>query len=171
MTTPQPKSATNVTPLPKNGEPSGSTLGELRAQVESIAAEFAEIAKKRAEDISDQAGAGISELKTRIKRNPTLSMGIAAGAGALIGFALVPRRAQRRSGWTQWTPVSRADLYEMADDLQHSIRRAASASAVPITNSLERVVNAVSSVDPKTTIAPAIDTARKWLSDIRSSAS
>lgn len=129
-----------------------STLAELRASLASIAKEVADVAERRTrvvrEGTVEAAEAGAAELRKTIRKQPAVSMFVAAAAGAIIALAVVPRfrapAAHRRS----WTPnITRSDLYDLADNIQRSVSRAATAAAAPVTPAFERMVDALSRTD------------------------
>lgn len=129
-----------------------STLAELRERVAALAKEVAEIAERRAkvagEAVVDTAEAGVDELRRGIRRQPVVAMAVAAAAGALLALAVVPRSRPRASRWDAWMPnVTRADLYDLADNIHRSVSRAASAAAAPVTPAFERMVGALSQAD------------------------
>ncbi len=138
-----------------------TVLAELRASVNALAKEVAAVAEQRAraaaETVVNAADTGATELRRGIRRQPVLAMAIAAGVGALIAVAVVPRRVHHRSAWDRlpsfdrWTPnVTRADLYDLADNIQRSVSRAASAAAAPVTPAFERMVDVFSRADTST---------------------
>ncbi len=135
-------------------ETAESTLAELRDSVAALAKEVASIAEKRTraarEGAVDAAEAGAAEVRRSIRRQPVVAMAVAAAAGAVLALAIMPRfsRATPATRWDRWTPnVTRADLYDMADNIQRSVSRAASSAAAPITPAFERFVDALSRTD------------------------
>jgi hypothetical protein len=154
-----------------------STVAELRKKVTEIANDLAKVAEARAQGAKDAAEAGTQALRRNIRRQPALAMGIAALAGAVLAITVVPRFGHRRpaSRWDAWMPqmpnmpylpqVTRADLYEMADNLQRSVSRAA--SNVP--SSFERLVDAMTKAEPASLNA-MLEKAGGWLQRVRSTA-
>jgi ElaB/YqjD/DUF883 family membrane-anchored ribosome-binding protein len=131
-----------------------TSLSELRDSVTALAKEVAAIAERRTrvarETASDAAEAGVAEVRRTIRRQPAVSMAVAAAAGAVLALAFVPRlrRPAAPSRWDSWTPnVTRSDLYDLADNIQRSVTRAASAAAAPVTPAFERMVDALSRTD------------------------
>ena len=125
-----------------------TTLAELRSNVTAIAKEVAALAERRAriagEAAAATAEAGVSQLRQGIREQPVVAVAIAAAVGALVALAVVPR-SRPASRWDRWTPnISRADFYELADNLQRSVSRAANAAAVPVAPAFERFVDALS---------------------------
>jgi hypothetical protein len=152
-----------------------SAVAELRKKVTEIARDLAKVTEARAQSATDAAEAGTQVLRRNIRRQPELAMGIAALAGAVLAITLVPRfGSQRPSRWEAWTPqmphmpqVTRADLYDMADNLQRSLTRAA--SSVPISSSFERLVDTMTRAEPASLNA-MLEKAGGWLQRMRSSA-
>jgi ElaB/YqjD/DUF883 family membrane-anchored ribosome-binding protein len=155
--------------------PSGSdewTLDHLRESVADIASDLKKVVDARARAVQDNAQDGVKALRKSIRKQPTAAMAIAAGAGALLAVLLVPRFGRRpASRWQAWMPampVTRADLYDFADSMQRSALRAA--NSVPLTSSLERLVDAMSKVEPNASFASAVEKAGNWLQSLRSAA-
>jgi ElaB/YqjD/DUF883 family membrane-anchored ribosome-binding protein len=145
------------------------TLAELRKSVNAIAKELAEIAEERGRAVRDTAEAGTAALRSNIRRQPVLALGVAALAGALLAVLLVPRSTPARSAsrWAAWAPpVTRADLYEVTDSIQRSMARAA--GAVPLTATLERLAQAVAKVDPNASFDTMLDKFGGWMKRMRS---
>ncbi len=150
-----------------------TTFEELRKSVTEIANEVSKIAEKRGAAVRDAAQAGTSEVRRTIRRQPVISMGVAAAVGAILAITLVPRWGGRAktSRWEAWAPnmpsVTRADLYDMADNIQRSVSRAA--HSVPVTSSLERLVDAFSKIEAKGTINDVVEKAGSWFQKAKDS--
>jgi ElaB/YqjD/DUF883 family membrane-anchored ribosome-binding protein len=151
--------------------PDSSTLAELRKSVNAIAEELSAVAEERARALKEGTQAGANSLRRSIRRQPVVAIGIAALAGALLALAVVPRlsRGRSRSRWEAWAPhVTRADLYDVADNIQRSLARATSATAAPLASSLERLVEAFSKIDSKESLNEMIQKAGAWFQRPRS---
>lgn len=157
---------------PGEGGPDSSALSELRERVKDIAGDLSKVAAQRARDAQEAAEAGADALRATIRRQPALSVGVAALAGALLAAAVIPRAKRRsESRWRDWAPslpVGRADLHEFADGLQRSLSRAT--SSVPLSSSLERLVDAVTRVEPGSALNGTIEKASSWLRNLQSRA-
>jgi hypothetical protein len=156
----------------KSGE--DSMLAELRQSVNEIAKELSVVAERRTRAARQAAEAGTSALRGSIRRQPVLAMGIAAVAGAILALAVVPRfgRGQRSEGWAAWTPsmpVTRSELYDVADSIKRSLAHAT--SAVPLTSSFERLVEAFSKAEPSASLNSAIEKAGTWFQKMQARAS
>jgi chorismate mutase len=148
-----------------------STLAELRDSVADIAKQVADIAEKRTRAARaaavETAEAGASELRRNIRKQPVVAMAVAAAAGALLAIAFVPRfgRSAPVSRWDRWAPnmpnVTRADLYELADNIQRSVTRAANAAAAPVAPAFERMVEALSRTD-SSAVSSLLEKAGGW---------
>jgi len=152
-------------------EATASTLAEMQESVAALAREVADIAERRTrkawEAAADTAEAGTAEARRMIRRQPIVSMAVAAAAGAVLALAIVPRfgRQQPSSRWDQWTPnVTRADLYDMADNIQRTVSRAAHQASAPIAPSFERLVDALSRTDAHGSVNSIIDRLGSWFS-------
>jgi hypothetical protein len=81
---------------------------------------------------------------------------------------LVPAKptTRRLSQLREWTPaIIPADLHDIVRNLQQAASR--STSGTPLMSVFERVVDSVSSIDPKASLAPALEKAGAWLSSLR----
>lgn len=145
--------ASPVKEIPRHSpETDQETLAELRDTVTALAKEVASLAERRAkaagEAVVSTAEAGVGELRRSIRRQPVVAVAVAAAAGALLALVVVPRSTPRASRWDRWTPnVTRADLYDLADNIQRSVSRAAGAAAAPVAPAFERMVDALSRAD------------------------
>ena len=95
-------------------------------------------------------------------------------AGAVLAILIVPSRPSRPASrwavprWDSWAPgwmpsmpsLTRADLYDAMDNVQRSVSRAASAAP----GTFERLLEALTRVDPQGTI----DKAGSWLERMQS---
>jgi ElaB/YqjD/DUF883 family membrane-anchored ribosome-binding protein len=150
------------------------TLEEMRERVAVIADDLKKVVAARSEAAKETAQDGVKALRKGIRQQPALAMGLATVAGAVLAVIAVPRfgRRARPSRWDAWMPampsVTRADLYDFANTMQHSAMRAA--NSVPLTSSLERLVDAVSKVEPSASLTSAIEKAGGWFQKLRSGA-
>ncbi len=144
-----------------------STLAELRKSVTSVAKEVADIAEQRGRVVRESAEAGTATLRRNIRRYPLMAMGSAGLAGALLAYLVVPRGTRSShstlsslapSSWAP--PVSRADLYDIADSIQRTVARATSGASM--TSSLERLADAFVNVDAKGSLSSAMEKAGTW---------
>src|SRR5262245_53385475 len=117
------------------------TLEEMRERVAVIADDLKKVVAARAEAAKDQTQEGVAVVRKNIRKQPAVAMGVAVATGAALAVLLVPRFGRRRpaSRWEAWIPsmpsLTRADLYDFANNVQHSAMRAA--NSVPMTASLE----------------------------------
>ena len=143
------------------------TLDELRSSVASIADDLKKVVEARGQAAKEQAQDGVKALRKGIRRQPAIAMAIATAAGAVLAVIAVPRFGRRApvSRWDTWMPsmpsVTRADLYDFAHNMQNSALRAA--KSVPLTSSLERLVDAVSKVEPGASLTSAFEKASGWI--------
>jgi ElaB/YqjD/DUF883 family membrane-anchored ribosome-binding protein len=138
-------------------------LAEMRERLGEITSDLSKVAERRTRAARRSVEAGADTMRTTIRRQPVISVGIAALAGALLAVLVVPRAGPARSTsrWSDWAPVSRADLREFADTVQRTMAR--SMSAVPVSSSLERLVDAVSRVDNSAGLSSTIEKIGAWL--------
>jgi hypothetical protein len=139
--------------------------------VASIADDLKKVVEARGQAAKEQAQDGVKALRKGIRRQPALAMAIATAAGAALAVIAVPRFGRRApvSRWDAWTPsmpsITRADLYDFAHNMQTSVLRAA--NSVPLTSSLERLVEAISKVEPSSSLTSAIEKAGTWIQRMR----
>lgn len=129
-----------------------SNLADLRESLAAVAKDIASLAERRAKSAQTSAmgaaEAGVEQLRGSIRRQPVLAMAAAAAAGIALALAIAPRSGARSSSWDRLMPaITRADLYDMAENLQRSLSRAAGAAAAPITPAFERMLDTVSRTD------------------------
>ena len=155
-------------------------VSELRKQVNAIRDELSTVVEKRTRMVREGAEAGAATLRTNIRRQPALSMGIAALAGAVVAIALVPRFNFSRSrsrwdvsrlsdvNWDRYVPqmpqVTRADLYDALDSVQRTAMRAANRGS----SSVERLIDAMSRVESKETLNDMLQKAGSWFQKAKS---
>lgn len=162
-----PGEARNAT---RSSPSDAGAVEELRDSVASIANDLKDAAQARARAAQEKAGEGVETLQEAIRKEPALAMGIALLAGAALALIAVPnfeRRAQSR--WTDWMqpvlPVSRADLSDFAESIQRNAMRAA--NSVPFASSLERLADAVTKIEPSSSLNSAIEKVGALLQKIR----
>jgi len=160
--------ASRVMPEPERA----AQIAELRKDLASLVAEVAQVVEARAMQAKDATveavDTGLGATRECIRSYPVASIATATVIGAALATLLVPSRPQR-SGVARlraWAPdITRADLREMAGELQRTASRNLNGSSLLPT--FERVVDSVSSIDPKTTLTPALEKAGSWLSSLR----
>jgi ElaB/YqjD/DUF883 family membrane-anchored ribosome-binding protein len=170
--------STNKSGAQKSGsEPQDGTLAELRKSVTEISKELATIVEQRSQAARETAEAGVASVRKGIRQQPVIAMGIATLAGAAVALLVVPRSALHRrpasrgrydawmpNAWmpNNWMPnVTRADLQDFAENVQRSVVRAA--HSVPVTSSFERVADALSKVEPGSSLSTLVDKIGTWV--------
>jgi ElaB/YqjD/DUF883 family membrane-anchored ribosome-binding protein len=153
------------------------TLDELRSSVASIGDDLKKVVEARGQAAKGQAQVGVKALRKGIRQQPAVAMAIATAAGAVLAVITVPRFGRRApaSRWDAWVPslpslpsITRADLYDFAQNMQNSALRAA--NSVPLTSSLERLVDAVSKAEPSASFTSAIEKTSGWIQKLRTGA-
>lgn len=114
---------------------------------------------------------GIDTLRNAIHRQPAVAMGFALLAGAAIALIAVPSFGRRTPPrWDGWMPsISRAELYDFADQVQRGGMRAA--NSVPVGSWLERLADAFSRVEPSASLNATIEKIGSWFEKMRGSSS
>lgn len=138
-------------------------LAAVRADLAALVADVTRVAESRASQVKnaaiDDAEAGVDFARDTIRSHPLPAVAIAFVVGAAVAVGLTP--TSRRSGSARrgdWTP----DLGQMAQGLQ----RSASSTGSSVLSAFERVVDSVSTIDPKSSLTPAIEKAAGWLSSL-----
>jgi len=160
--------------IPQEGPSQSSGNGafvELRDSIASIASDLKEVAEARGRAAKEHADEGLETLRTVIRRQPAVTMGLALLAGAAIAVFAVPSLRRRTSTrWDAWMPpISRSDLYDFADQIQRGAMRAA--NSVPVTSWLERLADAISRIEPSTSLNSTIEKIGSWFDGMRASRS
>jgi hypothetical protein len=156
-----------------NANDRSAEYAELRRELSMIASNVGIIIETRAAEAkrmaSDAAEAGLDSTRATIREYPVASIAVATILGAAIAISLSPpRRPSFAARMGNYMPeVSRADLNDMASQLQRSASHAVRGSS--LSSAFERVVDSVSSIDPKSSLTPALEKAGAWLSSLRSS--
>jgi hypothetical protein len=144
-----------------------SALAELRRSVSAIGDELSAVIETRSRALKKGAEAGANSLRRSIRRQPALAMGVATLAGAVLAVVVMPRRdsTRRASRWTDWSPITRADLHDVADRVQRSLARAT--NAAPLTSTLEGLIEAMGRVESKETLNKMLQKTGSWLQQMR----
>ena len=146
---------------------------ELRRELAMITSNVGIIIETRAAQAkqlaTDAAEASLETTRDTIRDYPVTSIAVATLLGAAIAIALSPpRRPSLAARMGNYVPdVTRADLNDMARQLQRSASHAVRGSS--LSSAFERVVDSVSSIDPKSSLTPALEKAGAWLGSLRSS--
>ena len=144
-------------------------LAEVRADLAALVDAVKKLAEARASQVKhaaiEGAEVGVDYARDTIRSHPIPAIAVAAVVGAAMAVALIP--AARRPPTARlgdWAPdITRANLGEMAQGLQ----RSAASTGSSLLSVFERVVDSVSSIDPKSSLTPTIEKATAWLSSLR----
>jgi len=156
--------------MPQEGRTQSSGNGafvELRDSIASIAGELKDVAEARSRAAKEYAGEGVESLRTAIRRQPAVAMGLALLAGAALAIIAVPRLGRRTPArWAGWVPsISRADLYDVAQQAQRGAMRAA--NSVPVASWLERLADAFARMEPSSALNSTIEKIGAWFDKMR----
>ena len=143
-------------------------LAEVRSDLAALVAEVKRVAEARASQVKDAAidgaEASVDFARDTIRSHPIPAIAIAAVVGAAIAVALTPAVQKPRSRLADWAPdITRTNLGEMAQGIQ----RSASSTGSSLLSAFERVVNSVSTIDPKSSLTPTLEKAAAWLNSLR----
>jgi ElaB/YqjD/DUF883 family membrane-anchored ribosome-binding protein len=157
-----------------NSHDRSAEYADLRRELAMIASDVGAIIETRAAQAkqlaTDAAEASLESTRETIREYPVSSIAVATVLGAVIAIALTspPRRPSLAARIGHYVPeVTRADLNDMARQLQRSASHAVHGSS--LSSAFERVVDSVSSIDPKSSLTPALEKAGAWLSSMRAS--
>lgn len=142
------------------------TIAELRATLASLANEVSTIVEKRSRAAAEAVKPHVDTVQQTIRRQPAISMAVAAGIGALIAIAFIPRSSQPRTLRERWVPnVWRADLNDLAGQLQSAVSRlhVPSMPSMPDTSTFERMLAKIAHADPTRPMSNAIDKIAEWV--------
>ena len=146
------------------------TFEELGESIASIADDLKHVAEARTRAAKEQAQDSAAALRRGIRQEPFLAIAIAAAAGAALAVAAMPRSRRSFSRWDAWRPsmppITRADLYDLADSVQRSATRAA--NSVPLSSSLERLLEALSKAEPGAPLTAIVEKAGGLIQRLRS---
>ncbi len=149
-----------------------SQVAALREELASIATEFGRIVEQRsaqARDFAvDEATAGLAATRTAIRSQPLAAMAIATVAGVALAVMIIPKgRPRHRAFGHDWSiDATRAELNNALDRVRHAMPNASTSSLM---SSFERMMESLSSIDPKSTLMPAWEKIGPWLQSLRSS--
>jgi ElaB/YqjD/DUF883 family membrane-anchored ribosome-binding protein len=167
--------------MPDHSPDHRQELEELRRDLAAIVTDTKAIVSARVTtattSLASATGDGVACARDAIQKNPLAAVAIATLVGAGLAIALTPtaRSSSRSMRVPHWVPqsLSSAHLQEIAANLQRSASHAMNGAMhggltrPSIASALERVVDSVSSIDPKTSLAPALEKASAWMSSIR----
>ncbi len=149
------------------GPDRSAQLAELRKDLSILVADVKKVADARVVQVRDAATEGVSATRDIIRSYPVASVAVATIIGAAAAIIILPAsQARPTSRFRAWMPdITQADLREMAHGLQRTA--AQNLNGPSLLSTFERVVDSVSSIDPKATLTPAIEKAGTWLSSMR----
>jgi ElaB/YqjD/DUF883 family membrane-anchored ribosome-binding protein len=150
--------------------PHDATIAELRNDLAALFDDVKRVVDARAARVQETADVGLDFARETIKSHPVASLAFATVVGAAAAILLVPasRPTSNLSKIRDWAPqLTRADVQEMIGSIQQTASRAA--AGTPLLSVFERVVDSVSSIDPKSTLTPTLEKAGAWLNSMRGS--
>ncbi len=175
MQTPQTANHTDTTGAGFGDEHERARLlAELRGDLAALVGDVSRIVETRAAAARDAtvegAERGLAATRDTIRAYPVAALATALIAGAALAVILTPAapRSSARARLDAWTPdLHRADFDKLAKRLSRAVSQAAPGPS--LTSAFERVVESMSSLDAKSSLAPAIEKAGAWLSSMRAS--
>lgn len=147
-----------------------AVLEELRRDLGVIVAEVTKVAEERSAQAKVLADEGLEAARDTIRTHPMAAVAMATllGAGIAIVLTSAPRASRATSRLASWAPpTSRAELMHMTDGMQKSVAQSSTLSSVA--SAFERLVEQISTIDPKSSLSPALEKAGAWLNSLRTS--
>lgn len=144
-------------------------LAEVKADLAALVADVKKVVEARASQVKhatiEGAETGAEFARDKIRAHPIPAIAIAAIVGAAIAVALTPAPHRSRTARLgDWSPdITRASLGDMAQGLP----RSASSNGASLLSAFERVVDSVSTIDPKSSLTPTLEKAGAWLNSMR----
>lgn len=148
------------------GEDRMAQLDELRRDLAAVVADAKRFAEVRVAQAEAAANDGLDIARDTIRAHPMAAIAVATLLGAAVAVALTPA-SRKTSNWDKWVPggLTTAHVQDMIANAQRSVSQSAAGSSMA--SALERVVESVSSIDPNTSLTPALEKAGAWLSALR----
>ena len=152
--------------------PDQAVLAELRKDLGVIVADLAKVVEERVAQAKAAAiegmDQGLEAARSTIRTHPVSAIAVAALLGAGLAVALTSaaqptRDASRLATWSP--PTSRDEFMQRARSMQSSVSQSSTLSS--LVSAFERVVESVSTIDPKSSLTPALEKAGTWLSGLR----
>ena len=173
MQTPNRLDAVNATDPSLGSAPGGESqdhdvLAELRRDLGAIVADLTKVVEVRSAQAKAAADQGLDAARDTIRTHPIAAIAVATllGAGVAIAFSSPPRTTRSPSRLSDWAPpTSRAELMHRAEGVQRSASQSSTLSS--LASAFERVVEQVSTIDPKSSLTPALQKAGDWLGSLR----
>jgi ElaB/YqjD/DUF883 family membrane-anchored ribosome-binding protein len=163
-------------PQPSSGgsesvNPEKSALLELRQDLAAIVADLTKVVEHRAAQAKASAAEGAEAASHMIRAHPVAAVSVAVLLGAALAVALLPssRPSPRRLGATNWSMPSMPNFVHAVQSIPSTVANVANSSAMASLGSvLERVIEQVAALDPKSPLPPTLAKAGKWFKDFRS---
>jgi hypothetical protein len=114
------------------------------------------------------ANDSVDVVRETIRAHPMAAIAAAVVVGAALAVVLTPaapRKMASRGGWVP-SALTATHVQEMISNAQSSAVNSTAGSS--LASALERVVESVSSIDPKASLTPALEKAGAWLGSLRS---
>ena len=145
-----------------------AVLEELRRDLSVIVADLAKVVEDRSAQAKAVADEGLEAARDTIRTHPiaAIVMAVLLGAAVAVAITAPPRASRATSRLADWAPpTSRADLMHLAEGLHRSV--AQSSTLASLATAFERVVEQISTIDPKSSLSPALEKAGTWLNSLR----
>jgi len=146
-----------------------TVLLELRRDLAAIVGDLSRVVAQRAAQAKAGATDGIGAVSTMIRSHPVSSVAAAALLGAGVAAVVLPssRPSRHTLHARDWSlPTMPAAFLQTIRDLPSAVSGSSTLSS--LASALERVVEHIATVDPKSSLTPALEKAGTWLSTLRS---
>jgi ElaB/YqjD/DUF883 family membrane-anchored ribosome-binding protein len=149
-----------------------SDLEALRQDLAAVVGDLKKVVEARTAQATATAKAGVEQgldaARDTIRSHPVTAVTVALLVGAALAIAIIPARRPptTRQRLAEWVPATGAQVTQFAHGVQDRVR--SSGTMASLGSALERVIESVSSIDPKTSLAPALKQAGTWFSSLKS---
>jgi ElaB/YqjD/DUF883 family membrane-anchored ribosome-binding protein len=158
-------------PSPNDREAAdGDVLAELRKDVAAIVGDLKTIVERRAAEAGQTVYLAAGETREVIRSHPLAAIGVAILLGAGLARLIVPAR-QARSPYAMpaWASLQQMPAHLMQTTREFPASVAHSNTFASLASTLERVVEQISTLDPKSQLSPALEKAGALWNGLRTS--
>lgn len=141
-----------------------SEIEGLKSKISELSNDVAKLVELRAKQAQRAAMQATEATRDTIDGYPLASMAGAFALGAVVGLLVMEGRSEPKSRYAS----ARDDLASYADDLKRSLSR--TAKDYSLTDRLDRMASALSSVDAKDAVQPAFDRVLGWFGQAKAQA-
>jgi len=152
---------------PDHAPPDPIVLLELRRDLAAIVADLSKVVAQRVAQAKAGATDGFGAASTMIRSHPVASVAAAALFGAGLAAVVLPsaRPSRRAIHARDWPLPAMPAFVQTVRDIPAALSGSPAFSS--LASAFERVVGHIATVDPKSSLTPALEKAGAWLSTLR----